>query len=147
MNKNNLKQVLRPLIKECIKEVIFEEGFLSGLVTEVLVGVQAARPEPIIEQKSTAPVVRPPPAPDRTALRRQEQERNQKMRRTRQQMSEAIGRDAYNGVNLFEGTAPITKGGTPGTTAEASGPLAGVDPNDPGVDISAFFGGSANRSK
>jgi hypothetical protein len=62
-------------------------------------------------------------------------------------MTKAIGRNAYNGVNLFEGTIPITKGGTPGATADSPGPLAGVDPNDPGVDISAFFGRSVSRSK
>ena len=38
MNKNELKKVLRPLIKECIKEVIFEEGTLSTIISEVVKG-------------------------------------------------------------------------------------------------------------
>ena len=49
MSNNDLKHTLRPLIKECVKEVIFEEGFLSGIVTEVLMGVQAAGVSPIME--------------------------------------------------------------------------------------------------
>ena len=39
MKKDELKQVLKPLIKECIKEVIFEEGVLSGIITEVAQGL------------------------------------------------------------------------------------------------------------
>jgi hypothetical protein len=34
MNKNELKKVLKPLIKECIKEVIFEDGTLSSIIAE-----------------------------------------------------------------------------------------------------------------
>ena len=53
-------------------------------------------------------------------------------------MMEAVGGDAYNGVNLFEGTTPAPAQG------EAShGALSGVDPNDAGVDISAVMGKSA----
>ena len=40
MNKRELAQILRPLIKECIKEVIFEEGVLSQMITEVVVGLK-----------------------------------------------------------------------------------------------------------
>ena len=31
MNKNELKKILKPLIKQCIKEVIFEDGTLSTI--------------------------------------------------------------------------------------------------------------------
>ena len=39
MKKSELRQVLKPLIKECIKEVIFEEGILSNIVSEVAQGL------------------------------------------------------------------------------------------------------------
>ena len=54
---------------------------------------------------------------------------------------------SYNGVNLFEGTEPLAKGGTTSPAATAPGALAGVDPSDSGVDISAFFNAGANWSK
>jgi hypothetical protein len=38
VKKNELKTILKPLIKECIKEVIFEDGTLSGIITEVAKG-------------------------------------------------------------------------------------------------------------
>ena len=147
MNKNNLKQVLRPLIKECIKEVIFEDGFLSGVVTEVLVGVQAAGAMPISEQEATITAPAPARAISNRVSKGRERERRNKIQQTRHQMAEAIGRDAYNGVNLFEGIEPIAKAGTAGTKSAAPGPLSGVDPNDPGVDISALFGARTSWSK
>ena len=52
-----------------------------------------------------------------------------------------IGTDAYNGVNLFEGTTPAPAP----TSGQGQGPLDGVAPSDPGVDISSIFSGhSAN---
>lgn len=51
MNKNELKQVLKPLIKECIREVIFEEGALSSVVSEVVKGMG----QPIVETKQKFP--------------------------------------------------------------------------------------------
>ena len=39
MNKEELKKILKPLIKECIKEVIFEDGTLSGIISEVAKGL------------------------------------------------------------------------------------------------------------
>ena len=39
MNKNELKKVLKPLIKECIKEVMFEDGTLSTVIGEVVKGL------------------------------------------------------------------------------------------------------------
>ena len=45
-------------------------------------------------------------------------------------MLDAIGNDAYNGVDLFEGTTPTTAPSEP-----SHGPLSGTDPRDAGVDI------------
>jgi hypothetical protein len=51
MNKNELKKVLKPLIKECIKEVMFEDGTLSSIIAEVMKGTQQAPAQPIVEQQ------------------------------------------------------------------------------------------------
>ena len=51
---------------------------------------------------------------------------------------ESIGADAYNGVNLFEGTTPA-----PAPKESGRGALSDVDPKDPGVDISAVMGKSS----
>ena len=127
MNKNELKQVLKPLIKECIREVIFEEGTLSSVVSEVVKGMG----QPIVETKQSFPVKKKPQYETDEQAKTRLQERRKKM-------MEAVGGDAYNGVNLFEGTTPA-----PAPKQQGQGPLDGVAPSDPGVDISGLFGDKA----
>ena len=50
----------------------------------------------------------------------------------------SIGRDTYNGVNIFEGTTPTTSRGGGSSSPHGSKALDGVDASDPGVDISGF---------
>ena len=129
MNKNDLKKVLKPLIKECIKEVIFEEGALSTIISEVMKGTSGS--QPIVETKS-----RQQPKQDFARQERKMEEAKQR----RKKLLDSIGTDAYNGVNLFEGTSPA-----PAQKQQGQGPLDGVAPSDPGVDISSIFSGhSAN---
>ena len=40
MKKTELKQLIKPLVKECIHEVLLEEGLLSNVVSEVAKGMQ-----------------------------------------------------------------------------------------------------------
>ena len=40
MKKNDLKKLIKPLVKECIHEVLLEEGLLSNVVAEVAKGMQ-----------------------------------------------------------------------------------------------------------
>ena len=116
------KSELKNIIKECVREVIFEEGMLSGIVSEVVRGmgttlVQETRRQP-------APQV------------------NQRMAESKQQVLNAVAANSYEDIKkkfsnpeLFEGTKPIVeaKGGK-------GGALSGVAPNDPGVDISSIPG-------
>ena len=130
MNKTELKKILRPLIKECIKEVIFEEGALSTIISEVVKGtsqtlVQESKPRVKLESEVDA---------------RQRRESKKKVIQERQKkLLDSIGRDAYNGVDLFEGTTPLSNrnSGT-STTPYGSKALDGIDPHDAGVDISKF---------
>jgi hypothetical protein len=129
MNKTELKKILKPLIKECIKEVIFEDGTLSTIIAEVLKGtsgkkmVYESKNQPVLETKEEA------------ALRRQKKQGQ--IHEQRRKMSDVIGKDAYNGVNLFEGTTPM---GAPRSSSSPMGskPLDGVASNDAGVDISSL---------
>ena len=63
-------------------------------------------------------------------------------KKAKKQLLDSIGASAYNGVNIFEGTSPIgDKAAPPGqSTPSNTSPLRDTDPNDPGVDISNFFG-------
>lgn len=132
MNKDDLRKVLKPLIKECIKEVIFEEGTLSTIISEVVTGldkpmvVEAKKPRQQFET-------------DEQVKARQEKRRLMETQK-RKKLLDSIGGDAYNGVNLFEGTEPLHSAGSPSSAPTAQGPLSGVSAQDPGVDISGLFG-------
>ena len=126
MNKKELKKVLKPLIKECIKEVMFEDGTLSSIIAEVMRGTQQAATQPIVEQRQ----YQQPKARMET-----EEEAKARMAAKRKTLMDSIGKGAYNGVNLFEGTTP----GPAQSSGQGQGALDGVAPNDPGVDISALM--------
>ncbi len=112
MDKNELKKALKPLIKECIKEVLLEQG-VSSLVTEA---TRVGNPATTVDQAAQL---------ERSKAMRE------KLDRQKKKMLDAIGNEAYNGVNLFEGTTPSQAPREP-----SNGPLANMDPGDPGVDIS-----------
>tara|TARA_Y100000034_G_scaffold18829_1_gene20950 strand:+ start:511 stop:966 length:456 start_codon:yes stop_codon:yes gene_type:complete len=134
MKKTELKKILKPLIKECIKEVIFEDGVLSGLISEVAKGMS---PSSVV---STTP---PPADPMVDRLKRNAftAEQNDNLKEHKAKLMAAIGGggNTFNGVNLFEGTTPVAAQTTP--TQQAT-PLSGVNPGDAGVDISGLFGGA-----
>ena len=81
MNKNDLKKVLKPLIKECIKEVIFEDGTLSGIITEKKV-IRSNQPsEALVQAKRD-------------------------LEETKRSLQESTGLSG-----IFEGTTPMRSGG------------------------------------
>tara|TARA_R100000808_G_C2011315_1_gene63742 strand:- start:37 stop:465 length:429 start_codon:yes stop_codon:yes gene_type:complete len=131
MKKSELKRIIKPIVKECIHESLLEDGILSKVISEVLRGTGASRTQ-IVESQPTPPPVRN----DAKLIKREKQ----KLLETKRQMLDAIGKEAYNGVNLFEGTDPMSKAGTPGKGPEARGPLSDVDPGDSGIDISSLMG-------
>lgn len=113
------------MIKECIKEVIFEEGVLSNIISEVLKGTS----QPLVESRQ--PTYEQPRV-DYEAKEREAKERRRKM-------LDSIGREAYNGVDLFEGTQPLQerRSASP-SSPHGSRPLDGIAPNDPGVNLSSL---------
>jgi hypothetical protein len=138
MKQSELKKVLKPLIKQCIKEVIFDEGVLSGLISEVVQGL--AGQQMIVEEKQS---VAPPAQQD---FSRQQAEPDpeflESLRESKRKMEESMG-SQFKGV--LNETMPLAKGGTPGEGSSQS-PLANYAPDDPGVDISGLMalGGGKN---
>tara|TARA_Y100000034_G_C6779153_1_gene348082 strand:+ start:114 stop:539 length:426 start_codon:yes stop_codon:yes gene_type:complete len=134
MKKSDLKQLIKPLVKECIHEVLLEEGLLSNVVSEVVKGMQQGM---IVENTS-------PKAPNNKLLeeqlqmREQSQESQQKLKNHRKKLMDSFGKDAYNGVNLFENTEPMD---TPSEPKPGSVDLG--NPRDAGVDISSLVGGAS----
>jgi hypothetical protein len=130
MSKNDLKKILKPLIKECIKEVIFEEGALSTIISEVMKGTSGS--QQIVETKQ----------PKQTRQNFENRDRKLKEAKARKRkLLDSIGKDAYNGVDLFEGTTPAPAA----RTSQGQGPLDDVAPGDPGVDISNIFSGHSAK--
>jgi len=133
MKKDQLKKSLRPIVKECIHEILLEEGLLSTIISEVVKGTSGV--QPIVEQKKR------PTRSVNMKSRVVTSDKQLKALEQRKKMLDAIGKDAYNGVNLFEGTDPLSSAGDPNGQS-APGPLSGQHPNDPGVDISTFMAGA-----
>ena len=134
MKKNDLKQLMRPLVKECIHEILIEEGLLSNIVAEVAKGMQGnlvveatqKRPEKLFNEE--------------LQMKRKSKEANVKLKAHRQKLMDSIGADAYNGVDLFEGTQPLRRGES---SAAAPGSTDLGDPGNAGVDISSLVGSAS----
>lgn len=126
MKKSELKKILKPLVKECIKESLYEEGLLKNIVSQVVEGYSSGA-APIVEKKAAT-------APLSTDLSGEAVKMKAKLDETKKQMLKAIGSNSYGGVNVFEGTTPA-----PADTGSRTSVMEGVDPNDPGVDISKIY--------
>ena len=131
MKKSDLKRLIKPVVKECIHEVLLEEGLLSNVVAEVAKGMQGNL---VVETKEAAPKRM---FNEDMKMRKQSNESRKKVQEHRQKLMESMGADAYNGVDLFEGTEPMShRQSTPGS------PDLGP-PGDAGVDISSILGHSS----
>ena len=130
MNKNELKKLLKPLVKECIQEVLIEDGLLTEVVSQVASGM--SRPQ-TAQKKPDDNLFN-----EDLQMKRKTQEVNKKLQEHRKKLLDSIGSDAYNGVDLFEGTEPIRESRSVGGTSIPS--TLGDDPTDAGVDISSLLG-------
>ena len=128
MKRTELKKIIKPLVKEYVQETILNDGLLSNIVSEVMQGMGN---QFLVENKEE---VVPTMSNENSVQLEQLKERQQE---TRKRLLDEIGKDAYNGVDLFEGTTPIRDSGEPSATAQAN-PMFGQDPDDAGVDISSI---------
>ena len=127
MKSNELKKILKPLIKQCIREVIFEEGVLSSLISEVVQGLGTA---PITEVAA--------PRKQKTPAKKQDSRKGRQLQETRKKMLDAIGKSGFGNIDVFEGTEPLRTGGSSGP-ASPSSPLSNYAPSDPGVNIDGIM--------
>ena len=125
MKKSELKKILKPLIKECIKEAIFEEGVLSGLITEVAQGLSA----PLENRPKTSLSV-----PPKSHNRNQDAifEAKKQLSEVKTQLQNAAGLQG-----IFEGTSPLPQ--QPKSENSKYGALRDKDPADPGVNIDGLL--------
>lgn len=128
------KSEFKEMIKESVKEVLIEEGVLKNVISEVVKAV--GNTQPVQQSVATQQTFT-----EQASLEAAEKQK-QKLAETRKKMLDAIGKDSFGGVDLFEGTTPIKKGGSPNSPATPSSALEGVDPSDSGVDISSLLGAS-----
>jgi len=131
MNKSDLKKLIKPIVKECINEVLLEEGLLSSVVSEVAIGLQG---NVIVENKLKNPTK------NNNDTQRKTKEASEKINKHRAKMMEAIGADAYNGVDLFENTTPMSP---QESAASKPGSVDLGSPGSAGVDISSLVGGAS----
>ena len=132
MTKSELKKLIKPLVRQCLNEVLLEEGTLSTMISEVVIGLNTQ--SQIVSEERTSNTL--PPESDEAELRMKA-----KLKETKERMLDAIGKDSYSGVDLFEGTTPLKSGGTPNASPAPSSPLSGIDPSDSGIDITKLMPG------
>jgi hypothetical protein len=126
------KSELKTLIKECIRESIFEEGVLSGIITEVATGMSGLNAQ---QQPHRSALT--------TALSEQSAQAAALLEDSRRSVVNAITESSYEDIkkkfknpDFFEGTTPLTEG-------SSTGALSNVTAGDPGVDISDLPGFTA----
>ena len=138
MKRSELKNIIKPLVKECITESLLEEGLLSNVISEVMKGMS-----PVIME--SAPVADPTAGMQKAAMREAQEAKLKQAKQNRKKLLDAIGSDSYGGVDLFEGTSPAPAQQSP--ESQAASPLGGVAPGDPGVDISGILGIGGHKWK
>lgn len=132
MNPKDLKMALKPIVKELIYECLITEGILSSVVSEVVRGTGNTIVSEVKQPTQTSSAKQKP---------QQRLETNDEATARRKKLEETLV--GKLGVNVFEGTKPLSSGGretdsTPSQVA-AGNPLAGLDPSDSGVDISGLL--------
>ena len=131
MKKSDLKQLIKPLVKECIHEVLLEEGLLSNVVSEVARGLQGNL---VVEaqQRQSSNLIK-----EDLQMKRKAIDSRVQMKEHRRKLMDAVGKDAYGGIDLFEGTEPMQ------SQEPQQGHADLGSPGDAGVDISSIFGNAS----
>ena len=131
MDKNDFKKVIKPLLKECLKEILVEQG-LTKLISETVATTHQQVKQPIVQKNSQ---INAPQNTKQTATNE-----NHRL------MMEQIGKSVYlnNSFNPFANTQALSEAQAGASSAPSNGPLANIDPNDSGVDISDFMSGNKN---
>lgn len=139
MNPAELKKLLKPIVKELVKEsvqeVLIKEGLLSTVVSEVAKGISGNLVTEVRKPTAVIPAMARGPS---------EEQKLQELKRQKKELLDAIGKDSFRGVDIFEGVSHNDLPPEP-TKGALGSPLADMAPNDPGIDISSIvaMGGNA----
>jgi hypothetical protein len=138
MKKSDLKRLIKPIVKECINEALIEQGLLSNIISEVVRGLGPVPTTQSIQENKDM-IQQQKKLEEERLLAMEEQQRA--LKEQKRKLLDAAGFD----IDVFEGVAPLSKGGSPSPDASSTyGALSGVDPNDAGVDITGIMA-VANR--
>tara|TARA_A100001234_G_C12559028_1_gene356562 strand:- start:409 stop:870 length:462 start_codon:yes stop_codon:yes gene_type:complete len=127
MKKSELKQLIKPIVEECIKDALLTSGLLTSVISEVVAGVQKG----LVTEQMKVPIQEEKKEQKNTIS----EDERQKIVQNKKKLLDAIGTSSYNGVDVFEGTKPLKKGGSTSNSSGGYKAFEGVDPNDPGVNI------------
>ena len=122
--KDQLKNLFKPIIKECVKELILEEGVLSSLISEV--------------QKTNNRVEKKQVMVEEPEQRQQAVKNKAKIDEAKKRIYSALGSDNY--ASIFENIDPLTSYEAGESSTSMGDPLSGQAPTDPGVDITSIPG-------
>lgn len=132
MKKDELKKVLKPVIEECIRELIFEKGVLSSIINEV----QNTSTNTISETKQTSPAYQ---QKEQEFIRKKSVDAHNKLFEHKKKLMEAVGKQGYGGVNIFEGIEPIDEAPKQNKTTPSA--IEVLDPsNTGGISLNAIPG-------
>jgi|TARA_B100000700_G_C14890308_1_gene782405 hypothetical protein len=134
MKKTELKKLLKPLIKECIKEVIFEDGTLSGIISEVAKGLGNVNTSQTIVEASSKP------KQDFKRVRKNLGAGNEMKKHLEESRKKLESSTGLKGI--FEGTQPMHQSRKSENSQYSS--LRDRDPNDAGVDITGILSVAGN---
>lgn len=121
MKVSELKQIIKPLIKECLKEVLIEEGFVKT-ITEIKKTVMPLETigGHIPEKQNTTQQIKT----ELKAAKQQSQDEKKALLEARKKLLNEIGN---GGFDAYAGTEPIKE-------------QAEIRSADPGIDISGLMG-------
>ncbi len=130
MDKNSLKKVIKPLIKECLTEILYEQG-LNKLIEESIKTKQREVVKESIQEQETYE------AKEVRFMKQTTPNKPSKIQEAKKMLLEKIGK---NGFDPFAGSIPIE--GDSAQIAESINPQVSVLPGiqGSGVDISSLLG-------
>jgi hypothetical protein len=118
MKKEELKKLIKPLIKECLTEVLIEEGF-TKMLSESMQNIPTVQQPKVVQE-----------------LKQENKQINkQNLSEARKKLLDEIG---MGGFDAFAGTRPLNEGSNSSTP---SVPVTTFNSSDPGIDISSLMSG------
>jgi hypothetical protein len=130
MDKNSLKKIIKPLIKECLTEILYEQG-LNRIIEE---SIKVKQHEVVKETKHQEESYE---LKEKKFMNVNKQNTPNKLQEVKKQLLEKIGK---NGFDPFMGSAPLNEERS--QNAENLNPELSVHPglSGGGVDISGLLG-------